>query len=1267
MLSRIALFLSFQIFICTLKFQSSEAQSWFKIGYWYYGSGFPISDINSALYTHLICAFADVNTSSFELSIPSSNAQPFSTFTTTVKLKNPSITTLLSIGGDQNNLAIQSMIKNASSRKPFIQSSIRIARLYGFQGLDLSWPTIETTSDAYNLGQLFQEWRAAAKSEAEKTNNSILQELILTAAVLGSPYLEIGSYPMESIRSNLNWVHVNAYDYHTPLGQNFTGAPSALYDPASDFNTDYNIKAWIGNGLAANKLILGLPFYGYVWKLQNPNNNAIGAPATGPADGEDGSRSYKDIKNNIQQNGGVVLYNDTYVTNYCSYGSNWIGFDDVKVVQKKVSYAREKQLLGYYVWQVSHDDDKWTLTSAAAAEQIGNHKKNRWKTLVIILSITATVIVILTIYYQRKRIFKSTGTVSAAKYSGSEWNKNVSGPFHGEAPDLHVYRFSDIEAATDNFSYENKLGEGGYGPVFKGILPDGQEIAVKKLSTASTQGFEEFKNEDEQEANTSKIVGTYGYVPPEYVKKGVYSTKSDVYSFGVLLLQIISGKKTSSFYGENEDLKLLEYAYELWKEGKDNPSWVKAGYYYSGSEISASDIKATLFTHLLCAFAFINSTTYNIFINSSEEHKFSTFTNTVKLQNPSVSTLLSIWGGREDSSLFNLMLNQSSYRKSFIDSSVKTARLYGFQGIDLCGAWPRQGKDLANFGTLLKEWRAAITSEARNSSKPELVLVMAGYYLKASDSFSYPFKSMQMNLDWVHFVAYDYYLPRKDNVTGFHAALYGPSGWDNTDSGIEEWRRRGFSSRKLVIGLPYHGYAWTLVNPGDNSVGKPTSGPAITMDGSMAYKLIKSYIRSFGGGVVSHYNATFVVNHFTVASTTWVNFDDVEAIRAKVSYAKENGLLGYNVFQVGNDENWDLSRAAQEIDEDHHKRRLLIIVLLTTLTVALLLGILFCYYHPDNFSKQNKLGEGGFGSVYKGKLRKGQEIAVKRLSETSNQGLEEFKNEITLTARLQHVNLVRLLGYCTKRDEKILIYEYLPNKSLDHFLFDPRKSILVDWSKRVNIIEGVTQGLLYLQEYSNFTIIHRDLKASNVLLDHEMNPKISDFGMARIFRKYDLEANTSRIVGTYGYVPPEYVRKGIYSTKYDVYSFGVLLLQIISGKGTSCYYGTHENMNLLEYAYELWREGRGVEFIDPSLDDTTSPCKIMRCMHVALLCVQENSADRPSMLEVDSLLKNEYAPIETPKMPGFSMKKHEDEKETSHCGIKLSSINDVTISQLEPR
>ncbi|KAM0031177.1 putative protein kinase RLK-Pelle-DSLV family [Helianthus debilis subsp. tardiflorus] len=181
--------------------------------------------------------------------------------------------------------------------------------------------------------------------------------------------------------------------------------------------------------------------------------------------------------------------------------------------------------------------------------------------------------------------------------------------------------------------------------------------------------------------------------------------------------------------------------------------------------------------------------------------------------------------------------------------------------------------------------------------------------------------------------------------------------------------------------------------------------------------------------------------------------------------------------------------------------------------------------------------------IFSGKLSNGQEIAVKRLSHSSKQGIEEFKNEVTFATKLQHVNLVKLLGFCTEREEKMLIYEYMPNKSLDFYLF----------------------GLLYLQEYSRLTIVHRDLKASNILLDADMKPKISDFGIAKSFQNNENIASTDRIVGTYGCVPPEYVKEGVYSRKYDVYSFGVLLLQILSGKKNYNVYGPHQNLNLLEY------------------------------------------------------------------------------------------------------
>ncbi|XP_035542286.1 receptor-like serine/threonine-protein kinase SD1-6 isoform X2 [Juglans regia] len=208
----------------------------------------------------------------------------------------------------------------------------------------------------------------------------------------------------------------------------------------------------------------------------------------------------------------------------------------------------------------------------------------------------------------------------------------------------------------------------------------------------------------------------------------------------------------------------------------------------------------------------------------------------------------------------------------------------------------------------------------------------------------------------------------------------------------------------------------------------------------------------------------------------------------------------------------------------------------------------------DNFSAANKLGEGGFGPVYKGKLLKGKEIAVKMLSKRSGQGLEEFRNETTLIAKLQHRNLVKLLGCCIEGDEKILIYEYMHNKSLDFYLFDPAKKKMLDWGTRIHIIEGIAQGLLYLHQYSRLRIIHRDMKPSNILLDSEMKPKISDFGMARIVGDNEIQANTNRIVGTFGYMSPEYAMEGLYSIKSDVFSFGVLLLEIVSGKKNTGFY-----------------------------------------------------------------------------------------------------------------
>ncbi|XP_019196680.1 PREDICTED: G-type lectin S-receptor-like serine/threonine-protein kinase At4g27290 isoform X2 [Ipomoea nil] len=322
----------------------------------------------------------------------------------------------------------------------------------------------------------------------------------------------------------------------------------------------------------------------------------------------------------------------------------------------------------------------------------------------------------------------------------------------------------------------------------------------------------------------------------------------------------------------------------------------------------------------------------------------------------------------------------------------------------------------------------------------------------------------------------------------------------------------------------------------------------------------------------------------------------------------------------------------------------------------------------DSFSLNNKIGEGGFGPVYKGVLEGGQEIAVKRLSETSKQGLGEFKNEVICIAKLQHRNLVKLLGCCIQGQEAMLVYEYMPNKSLDLYIFDEERSGLLDWPKRFNIINGIARGLMYLHQDSRLRIIHRDLKASNVLLDIDMNPKISDFGMARSFGGDETGANTRRVVGTYGYMSPEYAVDGIFSVKSDVFSFGVLVLEIISGKKNRKFVHPDHHLNLLGHAWILHKENRSLELVDPKLVDSCHLGEVIRSIHVGLLCVQQSPEDRPNMSSVVWMLSNEGVLPEV-KQPGFFTERSVviSGNQSSWSTHTPSTVNDMTITLLDAR
>ncbi|RZC65559.1 hypothetical protein C5167_009259 [Papaver somniferum] len=284
----------------------------------------------------------------------------------------------------------------------------------------------------------------------------------------------------------------------------------------------------------------------------------------------------------------------------------------------------------------------------------------------------------------------------------------------------------------------------------------------------------------------------------------------------------------------------------------------------------------------------------------------------------------------------------------------------------------------------------------------------------------------------------------------------------------------------------------------------------------------------------------------------------------------------------------------------------------------------------NEFSDANKLGEGGFGAVYKGKLPDGQEIAVKRLSVNSGQGLQEFKNEVVLLNKLQHRNLVRLLGFCFEGHEQILIYEHVANRSLDKYLF------------------------------------------GNILLAEEMEAKIADFGMAKLFEVDQTQGNTSRIAGTFGYMAPEYALHGLFSVKSDVYSFGVLLLEIVSGRKITSFYQSASSPDLLSYAWKLWREGRPLELMDSTLSQRFSRNEVIRSIHIGLLCVQDSIEDRPTVSSVVLMLSSYSITLASPSKPAFfagsitGLNMHKPSGQ-SKSSSKSYSANDISDTRTYPR
>ncbi|RVW43405.1 Cysteine-rich receptor-like protein kinase 2 [Vitis vinifera] len=292
-----------------------------------------------------------------------------------------------------------------------------------------------------------------------------------------------------------------------------------------------------------------------------------------------------------------------------------------------------------------------------------------------------------------------------------------------------------------------------------------------------------------------------------------------------------------------------------------------------------------------------------------------------------------------------------------------------------------------------------------------------------------------------------------------------------------------------------------------------------------------------------------------------------------------------------------------------------------------------------SFDNENKLGQGGFGTVYKGVLTDGREIAVKRLFFNNRHRAADFYNEVNIISSVEHKNLVRLLGCSCSGPESLLVYEYLPNKSLDRFIFDTNRGKALNWEKRCEIIIGTAEGLAYLHENSTNRIIHRDIKASNILLDSKMRAKIADFGLARSFQE-DKSHITTAIAGTLGYMAPEYLAHGQLTEKVDVYSFGVLLLEIVTGRQNNRSKTSEYSDSIVTIAWKHFQLGTLEELFDPNLmlhnyHNGNIKNEVLRVMQIALLCTQEAPSLRPSMSKALQMLTKKDEHLPTPTNPPF--------------------------------
>ncbi|KAK1407908.1 hypothetical protein QVD17_39535 [Tagetes erecta] len=338
-----------------------------RAAYWPSFTGYPASSIDTSYFSHIYYAFVLPSPTTYALDITSDDVEKLLGFANATSAWNPRAKTILSIGGGGGGALpgiFSQMASQVYSRANFINSTIKVARDYNFDGVDLDWEFPSNESDMSNLGLLFKEWREALEYEANITKQA---RLLLTSAVYYASNVSFDggprSYPIQAISQYVDWISPMCFDYHGSW-ENFTGLHSALYDPYTTLSTDFGIGSWIQAGVPPEKIVMGLPLYGPTWSLENPENNTVGAPTTGTGPGS-GLLVYSQVVDFNKENNATIVFDNTRISYYSYAGDSWVSFDDIGSIKHKVRYARTRALGGYFFWALGQDLD-WAISKTAS-------------------------------------------------------------------------------------------------------------------------------------------------------------------------------------------------------------------------------------------------------------------------------------------------------------------------------------------------------------------------------------------------------------------------------------------------------------------------------------------------------------------------------------------------------------------------------------------------------------------------------------------------------------------------------------------------------------------------------------------------------------------------------------------------------------------------------------------------------------------------------------------------------------------------------------